>query len=341
MTAIFTTEPMMNRALAAEIRHDPIGITALLEKTLGLAAGDLGTLTSVRCEGIGAIDVVLTYADAESSTTVGLETKFDHELSREQVEKELRALADDDGHLVFVLPEITDAPQFPDAHVVSWNQVLTTFTGSRLTSADIDAMPLTKRRVERYLETIKFSALLDDPAEWEAYVDRGGRGNPSIVFRSLSTFGEDRQIRGQIQVTGQGTPAHRDDVRFEYHIGIQINEDDDDFPADGGAQPPAWVPHLQTLRARVVTDESRRPLAVSPSPAPIRSEKKKPNPYWDSKIVVADRHLNGQRWLVKGYTDGWALGIKSTKHTWDELPALCALAARVLNEWLAAERSST
>ena len=344
MDAIFTTEPMINRALAAEIRHDPGRFTALVETTIDTPLGTLGAVEAVRCEGIGGIDVLVTYVNGQNQTTVGLETKFDHELTTRQVKKELSALADSGGgHLIFLLPEVTDAPQFPDVHVLSWREVLASFTDSRLTAGDIEGMPLTKRQIERALAAVRFESSLDDPG-WDVVVHRGGGGNPSIEFRS-PTLSSGREIRGQIQVAGRGVPKREDDLRLEYHIGIQINTDDEDFPPDGGDQPPRWVNHLLTLRNKVVTDTALPEFGVSLRAAPERSMDKKsekPNPFWDSKIVVADRHLDGQRWLVKGYTDGdgWALGIKSRPHTLDQLPSLCTLAAHVLNSWLAAEQEA-
>lgn len=344
MSAIFTTEPMINRALAAEIRHDPALFTALLEVTLDMDTGMLGEMMAVRCEGIGDIDVTLTYVNDQTLTTVGLESKFDHELTDAQVVKELAALADNGGgHLIFVLPEGTDAPQFPDICVLSWKDVLASFTESRLTATDIEGMPLTKRQVERHLAHVGFKDLLDDPG-WIVILQRGGSGNPSIEFHSPALV-TGREIRGQVQVTGRGVPKDKDDLRFEYHIGIQIKTDDEeDFPPDGGEVPPVWVNHLSTLRDKVITDKPLPNFAVSLRAAPVRSEKekkKKPNPYLDSKIVVADRHLGGQRWLVKGYTNapGWALGIKSLPYELDKLSDLCAAAAQILNDWLAVERA--
>lgn len=345
MNAIFTSEPMINRALAAEIRHYPNIFTNLVEERLGLGAGTLGEMTEVRCEGIGDIDITITYVKDQISTTVGLESKFDHELTANQIEKQLKALANHGGgHLIFVLPEVTDAPQFPHLNILSWKEVLSSFTASRLTEEDIDGMPLTKRQIERSLEAIDFKNLLDTPG-WSIDVQRNGSGNPSIEFRSLP-LPSGRQIRGQIQVVSRGIPKEQDNLRFEYHIGIQINTTDEDFPLNGGDEPPAWVIHLSTLHDKILTEESLPNFSVSLRAAPERSKEakeKKANPYWDSKIVIADKHLGtGKRWLVKGYTDGegWALGIKSLPHGINQLPDLCKTAALILNSWLAVEQSA-
>lgn len=343
MSVIYTTETMANRALAAEIRQDPPAFTKLLEKTLDLSIGSLGKFASVRCEGIGDIDLILTFADGDHSTIVGIESKFDHELTKEQVDKELRALEEHGGgHLVVVLPEATDAPEFPDLHVLAWADVLASFRESRLTQADVDAMPLTKRRVERLLTGASFRRYLTDP-RWLVEVNRTGKGNPSIEFQSPKLASK-RKIRGQIQVIGQGMPTDPDRLRLEYSLGIQIHTDPDegDFPADGGTTTPVWAQHLATLRKEVLTDDRLADLSVSRYPATQRSEterKASPNPPRDNKLAVAREHLHNERWLVKGYTDGdgWALGVKSTPHRLDELDDLCTKTARIVNEWLAVE----
>lgn len=344
MSVVYTTEIMANRALAAEIRHDSVALTALLEETLDLGDGGLGEFVAVRCEGLGDIDLLLTFAIGDRLTIVGLESKFDHELTAEQVDKELRALEENGGgHLVVVLPEVTDAPEFPDLHVLAWADVLASFRDSRLTQADIDDMPLTKRRVERVLTGANFRGHLTDP-RWLVEVKRNGNGNPSIEFHSPD-LPSGREIRGQIQVVGQGLPTDPNKLRLEYSLGIQIYTDPDegDFPADGGTTAPIWSQHLATLRREVLTDDRLVDLSVSRYPAPQRSDderKLKPNAPLDNKLVVAEQHLKDERWLVKGYTDkeGWALGVKSKPHRLDELDDLCATTARIVNEWLAVEQ---
>ncbi|MBD8704915.1 hypothetical protein [Frigoribacterium sp. CFBP 13712] len=343
MSIVYTTETMANRALAAEIRHDPVAFTTLLEQTLDLGDGGLGKFVSVRCEGLGDIDLLLTFAVGDRSTIVGIESKFDHELTAAQVRKELRALDEHGGgHLVVILPEVTDAPQFPDLRVLAWAKVLGSFRASRITQADIDAMPLTKRRVERLFTDVDLGRHLDNP-EWRVHVERNGNGNPSIEFRSPKLPSE-REIRGQIQVAGRGMPADADDLRLEYSIGIEIRTDSEhkDFPDDGGSTAPVWARHLATLRGTVLTDDRLAALTVSRRAAPRRSvdaRRTSPNAPLDNKIMVADEHLDAERWLVKGYTDGdgWALGVKSTPHRLDELEDLCATTALILNEWLTAE----
>ncbi|EYT65572.1 hypothetical protein H489_0106910 [Curtobacterium flaccumfaciens UCD-AKU] len=343
MSVVYTTETMANRAFAAEIRHDPVAFTALLEETLDVSDAGLGEFVSVRCEGIGDIDLLLTFTNGNRSTIVGIESKFDHELTAEQVDKELQALNEHGGgHLVVVLPEVTDASEFTDLHVLAWADVLGSFRDSRLTNADVDAMPLTKRRVERVLRDTNFGRLLTDPG-WKVHVRRNGNGNPSIEFHSPKlTSG--RTIRGQIQVTGQGMPTDPGKLRLEYSLGIEIRTKpvDVDFPDDGGTTAPIWAQHLATLRREVLTDDRLKELTVSLHPAPRRSDddrKAKPNAPRDNKLDVAEKHLKDERWLVKGYTDkeGWALGVKSTPHRLDELDDLCTTTARILNEWLAVE----
>lgn len=131
----------------------------------------------MRCEGIGDIDLILTFAKGNDSTIMGIESKFDHELTKGQVGKELQALeGHGGGHLVVVLPEVIDAPELPDLHVVAWAGVLGTFRDSRLTQADIGDMPLSKRRVERLFTGADFRRYLTDPG-WLVEVERNGTEN--------------------------------------------------------------------------------------------------------------------------------------------------------------------
>jgi len=119
MSVVYPTETMANRPFAAEIRHDPVAVTALLEEALDVSDAGLGEFVSVRCEGTGEIDRLLTFTDGDRSTIVGIESKFDHELTNDQVDKEHGG-----GHLVVVLPEVTDAPECPDLQVREWADAL-------------------------------------------------------------------------------------------------------------------------------------------------------------------------------------------------------------------------
>ena len=80
---IYTTEPMATRALAAEIRHDHSQFVQMLEQRSGTRP--FGTLSDIRCETDKRLDVVMDFVDGGDTHRVGIEAKFDHELTREQI----------------------------------------------------------------------------------------------------------------------------------------------------------------------------------------------------------------------------------------------------------------
>ena len=133
---IYTTEPMATRALAAEIRHDHVGFMQLLASHADGAS--FGTLTDVRCETDKRLDVVLEFTDDDKVRRVGIEAKFDHELTRKQIEKELSNV-----DTLFVLVSSREAvpswlaTDYPGVSVVTWGETLATFHESRLTMQDV------------------------------------------------------------------------------------------------------------------------------------------------------------------------------------------------------------
>lgn len=328
---IYTTEPMATRALAAEIRHADDEITALLEKRFNLEQGTLHTLIDVQCEAVEKIDVLLTYEGNGGRKRIGLEAKFDHQITLEQLNRE----AGEVDFLALVVIESDDAVEH--AHlidgIVTWNEVIGCFADSRLTIVDVESMPLTKVRVERLLRP--YSRPHERfPEGWDVSIERGGSGIPSILVES-PPLPDGRQIRGQIQVTGRRMPSTLDETYFEYHIGIQVNDNDDDLPAAAEVDDePEWVPHLRTLE-RVLVDMGEESLRLSKYPASAGMSERSKN-----KLPLVEKFLGGKSWLAKGYANGWALGIKSTKTPAGELSELCEVAANIFLAWHRAETTN-
>ena len=160
---IYTSEPMVNRALAAEIRHQSKRFTALVEKKLGMAPGSLGSLASVQCEAGAELDLLLSYASPGGSVTIGLESKLDHQATREQLKKQRKVV----DHLVLLCPDPAAAEPFGDLldSVLTWDEVLPTFKDSRLTTTDIDSFPLSKVATEKLLRkyVVMYLFELDGP----------------------------------------------------------------------------------------------------------------------------------------------------------------------------------
>lgn len=323
---------MATRALAAEVRHADLDFTTLLEKCFGVERGSLGVLTDVQCEAVEQIDVLLDYRRDGRARRVGLEAKFDHEITAEQLRREAREV----DFLALLVVEADDASDHKGsvAAIITWEQALACFSDSRLSVEDVESMPLTKLRVERLLRqegrpSDRF------PDDWDVSIQRGGSGMPSIQVES-PLLPDGRQIRGQIQVTGRGMPPSLDETYFEYHIGIQVNDDDTDLPAaDDVDTEPGWVSHLRTLEhvlADTPHDEDLRLGMRGASPG--RSARGR------NKLPLVKKFLDGKTWLAKGYTDGWALGVKSTKTPVAELGALCSVATTIFLAWYRAETTA-
>ncbi len=331
MSPIYTTEPMATRALAAEIRHADHEITALLEQRFNLEQGTLNALIDVQCEAIEKIDVLLIYEGKGGRRHVGLEAKFDHQITVEQLNRE----AGEVDFLALLVIEVDDAVKHARLvdGIVTWNEVIDCFADSRLTIADVESMPLTKVRVERLLRQ-QGRPHERFPEGWDVSIRRGGSGIPAIEVKS-PPLPDGRQIRGQIQVTGRRMPPTLDETYFEYHIGIQVNDADADLPAAAEVDDePEWVPHLRTLE-RVLVDMGGESLRLSKHPASSGTSVRGKN-----KLPLVEKFLEGKSWLAKGYTDGWALGIRSTKTPAGELSELCEVAANIFLAWHRAETTN-
>lgn len=316
ISRIFTTEPEMTRALAAEIRHNPKAFTSLLEDRLGRQLPDA---TGVECEanegipGTGRIDIVITFGLPESATKVGIEAKFDHEISSHNLDAYRQVT---DSLLLLVLDE-ADAKGHEDEvdGIITWEQAVGCFPGSRILLDDVINMPDYRRQVERHLNQELDRMSL--PRGWRSWVERGGSGMPSIGFQS-PTLPDGRWVGGQVQVTGRGATPPLDIVRFEYNIGVSVPDDDENYPPPTTATRPDWMRYLVALDDQVLRDRHQKLLvskyACGNGPAGTRRANKKP---------LVDKFMPGRSWLAKGYTDGWVLGIKSQKVLLANLPRLC------------------
>lgn len=325
---IYTSEIMATRALAAEIRHDHPRFVAYLESASGRRP--LGTLKDIRCEADHEnVDILLEFETASGeSCRVGIEAKFDHELTREQVDRELSTVE----KLFVLLPSAGAAPDwlatdYPGVGVILWNETLATFRNSRLTSADISSMSLSKSTVDEVLRGLRIGDMLPN---WTIRVDRNGNGNPSVVIESPK-LPNDRELRGQIQVSGWSTPSQLSEVPFEGFFGIEVCNGDRDFFDPATSRPaPAWAHSLSVLHSEVLRGNEQR-YRISRTSA--RHSKKAPGNY---KLALAGKHLPAVPYLPKGYVD-WALGPKTENFTVEQLPELVEITVEVLGSWFKAE----
>ncbi|MCQ1999623.1 hypothetical protein [Arthrobacter zhaoxinii] len=332
---IYRTEPMATRALAAEIRHDHRRFVSFLEDVSGKS---LGTFREVLCEvkyPVGAasqstvrIDVQLNFED----NIVGIEAKLDHELTREQVRDQIKALGGD--ATIFVLVPSKDflpawLSEFPGVSIIGWEDALACFNGSRLTMEDIHGEGrLLKTTVEAWLAALEVGERLPG---WSVDIRRGGSGMPSIEIQSPA-LACGRTIRGQLEVAGRGMPESLDAVRFISHVGIAVPENGDNyFDPDTSDVIPGWVEHLRVLQRDVLQGEEEQ-LLVS-FHAPGNSNRKLGK--W--KNALAKRYLGEHLHLAKGYTDGWAIGPKTTTVPRDQLGRLAEVTVEIFARWYKAE----
>lgn len=314
-TALFTTEPMLTRALAAEIRHDPYRFLQLVEH-----GSDDWIVERVECEGVANLDIVVHLA---GGVTVGIEAKVNHQLSDEQVEEELAAV----DHLILLVLESADATYYADrARVLTWREVLACFRDSRLRLDDVMAMPAQKVTVERAFRPVAHSLAAGFGDGWYCRVGRGGSGMSAITIQSPK-FADGRQLRGQIQVVGRGMPAGIDDIRYEFHIGIGTEPTRTDFPPAGSTDvAPVWIRYLEVLRDDVVAGDRSRYRLRAGHAGNGRSGVGK------NKSGLVKKFLPGDGWLAQGYYD-WALGPKSEPVEADELEELAESAQALFTAW--------
>lgn len=323
---IYTTEPMITRALAAEIRHDPGRFVELLRQRTGRR--DLGEVPLVRCEGIELIDVELTFGTADDPLIVGIEAKLDHALTREQVDRQLARIP----HVVVLLPDIRDTPSWvhDDARLssISWAEALGCFNGPRLTEADIASIPLQKRHVERHFQQLP---LIANPLTgWFVSIERNGAGLPAILMTS-PRLPDGRELRCQLQMVGRSMPQSLSDARFEYFLGVSIEDEEVEFPDPATIETaPAWITSLRSLRDEVIADGIEDLLIDTSRPGTGRSL------YGKRKLQLITKYAPDSTWIAKGYRD-WALGVKSKKVDIDRLDKIAKLLAGLAARWFEVE----
>ena len=214
--------------------------------------------------------------------------------------------------------------------VLTWAEALPAFKSSRLTATDIQSFPLSKVGVEKVLRDVALP-VLRLPKSWKADVERGGSAMPSIVIVS-PPLPDGRELRGQIQVEGRRMKATLAETRFEYHIGVQVDDNDEDLPeAETTKTAPGWIPHLLVLR-NVVAALGEQEMLVGKHPAQNSG-----GDHGANKLPLIAKFMSKEpRWLAKGYCN-WALGIKSKKCGPNDLEHLTRTAAQIFRAWYEAE----
>ncbi len=329
---IYTTEPLPTRALAAEIRYDH---SPFVEKlSTHLAGAGLGCFVDVRAEyGVQKVDIALIFN--EPDFVLGIEAKFDHTLTEDQVDREL-TVAD---HLVVLLLEREHAPEWlprkARVTVMTWEEALDCFPESRLTLAEVRAARSGKSAVEARLRQLIEPAQQRLGSGWTVDSRRGGSGMPAINFYSPK-FG-DAQLRAVLQVAQRAMPPAGEPVPLRFSVGISVKADTTSYPRDPSATP-TWVNAVQRLRDDVIGDRveqlhlsTRRPSSAHVNP---KTENGRAHA---RKLATVDRHFaDSERWLTTGYID-WIVGPASQRMPLERVELLADALVEILDGWYRVE----
>lgn len=329
---IFTTEPLATRALAAEIRHDHERFVAKLAEVVGVSS--FGRFVDVDAEhGEEKIDVALIFADP--ACVVGIEAKFDHTLTEDQVEREL-SVAD---HLVVLLLDKDHAPEWLPSRervsVMTWEDALSCFLESRLTLDEVRAARAGKSAVEARLRQLREPARQRLGDDWRIDTHRGGSGMPAINFYSPKFGGE--QLRAVLQVAQRAMPPAGEPVPLRFSVGISVRADGKCYPKDVKATP-YWIDSVRRLQTEVIGDRiqdlhlsTRRPSSAHANSKTVNGRAHR------RKLALVDHHFaDSDRWLTTGYID-WIVGPASQRMPLEEVDVLADALVAILEEWYRVE----
>ena len=329
---IFTTEPLATRALAAEIRHNHAHFVEALAAHVG--EDRLGRFADVRAEyGEQKIDIAVVFT--EPGFVVGIEAKFDHTLTEDQVDREL-TVAD---HLVVLLLEREHAPEWlryrERTSLMTWEEALECFPQSRLTLAEVRAARSGKSAVEARLRQLIEPAQLRLGPDWAIDSRRGGSGMPAVNF--YSPMLGDAQLRAVLQVAQRAMPPAGDPVPLRFSVGVSVKADSTSYPRDPAATPP-WVDAVRRLQKDVIGDRvdelhlsRRRPSSAHVSSKTINGRAHA------RKLAIVDHHFEDKdRWLTTGYID-WIVGPASQRMPLEHVGRLADALIEILDRWYRAE----
>jgi hypothetical protein len=313
-SALYTSEPQLTRALAAEFRHDPQATERYFSSLLGV---ELGELTDVGCEKDQRVDILLEF----EHKTIAIEAKIDHEISEDQLERESE-VAD---YLMLLVLDVDDAADYQDMvdRVLTWDKTLSEFPEPRILLSDIESLRTVKVQVERVLrKTLKSMTI---PGGWDLDVRRGARGMPSITIMSPELPNGD-WLCGQIQVIGQKMPSSFNDVCLEYHAGTYVEETDEYYPPLDSNDVPSWVTNARLLYESV--------LEGDPSTFDLKTNKPgtSQRPLGQLRKDLTMKYLADAPWLAQGYIN-WSLGVRANPKPISEIADLADAAMRLFTTW--------
>lgn len=329
---IYTTEPLATRALAAEIRHSSDRFIAKLEDVLGFQL--LGRFVDVQAEhGKQKIDIALIFTDPDF--VVGIEAKFDHALTEDQVNRELTVAR----HLIVLLLDKAHAPEWvglkPHVSVMTWEEALACFPDSRLTLAEVRAARSSKNTVEARLGELIDPARKRLGSGWRVDGERGGSGMPAVNFYSPTVNG--RQLRAVLQVAQRVMPPAGEPVPIRFSVGVSVRSDYQDYPRDP-AVVPSWVTAVRRLQTEVIGDRIGE-LHLStrrPSSAHANNETVNGKAHTRKRVIVDHHFTDSERWLTTGYID-WIVGPASERMPLEQADTLAEALVTILEGWFRVE----
>lgn len=313
-SGLYTSEPQLTRALAAEFRHDPKATERYFSSLLGVT---LGELTDVGCEKDERVDILLEF----EHSTIAIEAKIDHEISEDQLERESK-VAD---YLMLLLLDADDATEHQDqvARVLTWAEILPEFPDARVLLSDVESISALKVQVERVLrKTLRNMTI---PDGWYLEVNRGDSGMPGITVESPELPNGD-WLCGQIQVIGREMPLSFNDVHLEYYAGTHVEETDECYPPLDSNDEPSWVTNARVLYETV--------LEGDPSTFDLKTNKPgtSQRPLGQLRKDLTMKYLADAPWLAQGYIDT-AIGVRAHPKPISEIDDLADTAMRLFTTW--------
>ena len=313
-SGLYTSEPQLTRALAAEFRHDPQATERYFSSLLGVK---LGELTDVGCEEDQRVDILLEF----EHSTIAIEAKIDHAISEDQLERESK-VAD---YLMLLLLDADDAAEHRDqvAHVLTWKEVLSEFPDARVLLSDVESISALKVQVERVLrKTLRNMTI---PDGWYLEVNRGDSGMPGITVESPELPNGD-WLCGQIQVIGREMSLSFNDVHLEYYAGTHVEETDECYPPLDSNDVPSWVTNARVLYETV--------LEGDPSTFDLKTNKPgtSQRPLGQLRKDLTMKYLADAPWLAQGYIDT-AIGVRAHPKPISEIDDLADTAMRLFTTW--------
>lgn len=313
-SALYTSEPQLTRALAAEFRHDPKVTERYFSSLLGVK---LGELTDVGCEKDQRVDILLEF----EHKTIALEAKIDHEISEDQLERESE-VAD---YVMLLVLDVDDAADYQDmvARVLTWDKTLSEFPEPRILLSDIESLRTLKVQVERVLrKTLRNMAI---PDGWYLKVNRGDSGMPGITVKSPELPNGD-WLFGQIQVIGREMPLSFNDIHLEYYAGTHVEETDECYPPLDSNDVPSWVTNAWVLYESVLEGDPHTFDLKTNKPGTSRL------PFGPLRKDLTMKYLADAPWLAQGYIDT-AIGVRANPKPISEIADLADTAMHLFTAW--------